>query len=210
MKHYSKPIIEQIALVMAESFMDDPMNQAVLDGVEKKEKLLATHAFIHARHAINNGTITLLDGNPKAFIIGSDSNNERKFKEVLLMVKIYLKTIQVLGFRDLRKIFANNKKTSKALSFTWQKAFITGRYYRVKIVAVDKSLRGQGAFRKLITPAIEYADGQQIPMVLETHNPENVGLYGHFGFKLMKTIAHPCTEIQQYCMIRKPLAYNTE
>ncbi|TVQ07637.1 MAG: GNAT family N-acetyltransferase, partial [Balneolaceae bacterium] len=76
--------------------------------------------------------------------------------------------------------------------------------YRVKVISIDKSLRGTGAFRKLITPAIEYADQEQIPMVLETHNPSNVGLYEHFGFKLVKTISSPETDVQQYCMIREP------
>lgn len=205
MEHFSQPTIEQIALVMAESFMDDPMNQAVLEGVEKKAKLLSDHAFTHTRHAIERGMITLPDGNPKAFIIASDSKDNSKLIEMWLIVKIYLKTIQILGFRDLKRIFTNNKKAAKVLSFRWQKEFIQQRFYRVKIVAVDKSMRGQGAFRRLITPAIEYADDQKIPMVLETHNPENMGIYERFGFSLVKTITHPETTIEQYCMIRKPL-----
>lgn len=55
----------------------------------------------------------------------------------------------------------------------------------------------------LITPSIEFGDKERIPIVLETHNPDNVGLYQHFGFELVKTLTSPETEIKQYCMIRR-------
>ncbi|TVQ07371.1 MAG: GNAT family N-acetyltransferase [Bacteroidetes bacterium] len=111
----------------------------------------------------------------------------------------------ILGLGDVRQFFRNMKSLSKVLSFSWPKEFIQGRHYRVKIISIDKSLRGTGAFRRLFTPAVAYADREGIPMVLETHNPSNVGLYEHFGFELVKTIASPDTPVQQYCMIRRPV-----
>ena len=37
-------------------------------------------------------------------------------------------------------------------------------------------------------PVFDYADKEKIPVVLETHNYDNEGLYEHFGFDLVKTI----------------------
>jgi ribosomal protein S18 acetylase RimI-like enzyme len=204
MSNYSTEIIETISRVMADSFREDPLNQVVFDGVDKKDELLKAHSLIHTHHAVKNGSLTLLDGNPKAFLIGFDSKTEQIFRNALLIIKIYLKTFSVLGLKDLKKIFLNNKKAQKILSFNWYKKFITGRHYRVKIIAIDKEMRGSGAFRRLITPAIEFCDKERITMVLETHNYNNVGLYEHFGFELVKAITSPEIEIKQYCMIRKP------
>jgi len=115
-----------------------------------------------------------------------------------------MKTISCLGLKNMKRMLSNMQKVGKVLNLSWYKEHIKGRHYRLKVIAVDKALRGSGAFRRLITPVLEYADQNQIPVVLETHNLSNVGLYEHFGFTLVKTITHPCTEIKQYCMIRYP------
>ena len=200
----SRDTIDAVARVMAESFMEDPMNRAVLEGLEKAGELMDVHSRIHTRHAIRTGMLQLLDGNPGAFLIGLDSKDERRLDDWRLILQIYLVSLRVLGFRDIRQLLSNSRKTGTVLSFSWQKEFIKGRYYRIKIVAVDKSMRGQGAFRRLVTPIVKFSDSEKVPLILETHNAENLGLYRKFGFELVKTITSPATEIQQYCMIRWP------
>ena len=201
---FDKHSIETIARVMADSFLEDPMNLAQLEGIKNPEKLLKAHSLLHARYAVKCSSLSILSTDARAFMIGFDSNNEKKLKDRVLMARILLSTIISLGFKDLKKMMANMKKNGKVLSFGWYKEFINGRHYRIKIIAIDKELRGTGAFRKLITPAIEFADREKIPMVLETHNPSNIGLYAHFGFELVKTIQSDETPIEQYCMIRHP------
>ena len=201
---YSAETIRAVARVMAESFMEDPMNRAVLEGLEKAGELMDTHSRIHTRHAIRTGMLQLLDGNPGAFLIGLDSKDESRLDDWRLILQIYLVSLRVLGLRDIRRLLSNSRKTGTVLSFSWQKEFIKERFYRIKIVAVDKSMRGQGAFRRLVTPVIAFSDSERVPLIIETHNEDNVGLYRKFGFELVKTITSPATEIQQYCMIRWP------
>ena len=203
-KTLSRQDVETVARVMADSFMEDPLNIAVLEGVSRKKELLLAHSLLHTRHAMRCGTLTLLEGDPRAFLIGLDSKYESRLKDIGLIMNVYAKTIRVLGFKDLRTIFANNNKVKKSVSFSWQKEFIKGRYFRVKIVAIDKALRGSGAFRRLITPHIEACDAGNIPMILETHNSNNLGIYERFGFELVKTLSSGTSPIRQYCMIRKP------
>jgi predicted GNAT family N-acyltransferase len=204
MNTYSTETILSVAQVMADSFKDDPLNQTILRNISKKDKLLFEHSLIHVKQAVKTKSLRLLDGDPQAFLVGIARKDERAFKEMVHVVKVYLKTLGILGFRDLKTILANNKKTKKVVNFSWQKEFIEGEYYRIKIVAVDKSLRGTGAFRRLMTPVLESCDRKKIPVILETHNYTNVGLYNHFGFELVKTIESNDTDIKQYCMIRKP------
>ena len=204
MADYNTETINAVARVMADSFMEDPMNRAVLDGLEKAGKLMEAHSRIHTRHAIRTGMLQLLDDNPAAFLIGLDSRDASRLDDWKLILRIYLSSVGVLGFRDIRRLLSNSRKTGSVLSFSWEKEFIKGRYYRIKIVAVDKSMRGQGAFRRMMTPLITFSDTEQVPIIIETHNEDNVGLYRKFGFELVKTITSPRTEISQYCMIRRP------
>ncbi len=202
---YDAETISSVARVMAESFMEDPMNRAVLEGLERADKLMDAHSRIHTRHAIRTGMLQLLEGNnPGAFLIGLDSRDASRLDDWRLIVSIYAASIRVLGFRDIRRLFSNSRKTGSVLSFSWEKEFIKGRYYRIKIVAVDKSMRGQGAFRRMVTPLIEFSDTEKVPLIIETHNEDNVELYRKFGFELVKTITSSRTDIQQYCMIRWP------
>jgi GNAT superfamily N-acetyltransferase len=206
MKKVKNSSIETVARVMADSFLEDPMNKAQLEGIKSPEKLLKTHALLHTRHAVKCNNLSVLNTDARAFMIGFDSRTERKIHEKILLARVLLTTIFSLGLNDMKTMMANMKKNGKVLSFSWYKQFISGRHYRIKIIAIDKELRGTGAFRKLITPAIEYSDREKIPMVLETHNPSNVGLYAHFGFELVKTLKSEGTPIEQYCMIRWPVS----
>jgi ribosomal protein S18 acetylase RimI-like enzyme len=201
-------IIQSVASVMSDSFMEDPMNRSQLEGIRNPVRLLKTHSLLHTKHAVNNNSLFILENEPRAFLIGFDSKDEKPFREKVLMVKIMLQTIFSLSIMDLRKILANMRKNGQVLSFNWHREFVKGRHYRIKIIAIEKALRGNGAFRKLITPAIDYADKERIPMVLETHNPSNIGLYEHFGFNLVKTIRSDETPVEQYCMIRETYLSN--
>lgn len=197
--------LDAIAGYLGNSFMEDPMNKAQMTGINQKEKLLRSNARIAIRHASKTNALYLLDNDPRAIMVAYDSDHCSKIREAWTNIKTIGVTIISLSFRDIIKLMRNMRVMVKVLDFKWPKEFVKGRHYRVKIISIDKSLRGTGAFRKLITPAMEYADREQIPIVLETHNPSNVGLYEHFGFKLVKTISSPQTPVQQYCMIREPL-----
>ncbi len=204
MLNISPQTLDAIAGHMGSSFLEDPMNQAQLEGIIQKEKLMLAHARLHVQYAIKARALHLLDNDPRAVMVALDSTSSSKFQEMQIIMKTIGVTFFILRFREVRCLIRNMKTLGKVLNFSWPKEFIQGRHYRVKIISIDKSLRGKGAFRRLFTPAIELADREGIPMVLETHNPSNVGLYQHFGFELVKTITSPATPVQQYCMIRKP------
>ncbi len=201
---FDKNKIETVAKVMADSFKTDPLNQALLNGLTGKNELLHAHSLIHIDNAIRANSLQLLDGNPKAFLVGLDSDDESVLRDIRMVIRVYLKTFRILSWQDIKTILSNNKKVKNVVNFKWQKEFINDRYYRIKIVAVDKELKGTGAFRRLVTPVLDHCDKSNIPVVLETHNNNNVGLYEHFGFELVKTIESDNTDVKQYCMIRYP------
>ena len=49
---------------------------------------------------------------------------------------------------------------------------------------------------------IRYAQEHHLMISLETHNPDNVPMYEHFGFKLFG-IVQKHFDLKQYCLIRE-------
>ena len=68
---------------------------------------------------------------------------------------------------------------------------------------VDPEKRGSGAFRRLFTPFLEYADEHGLLISLESHNPANLPRYDHYGFDVYKTLKSHF-ELTQYCLVRQP------
>ncbi len=197
--------IQTAARVLAGSFAGDPGTAGTLEGLtpEKKQRLLDRHAELHIRYAAQHGLLHLLDDDPRAFMIGGESTAENRLTEGLFKLKIVLVSVPVLGLRDFFRLIQNTRKLAAANDLSWYRKHVPKRHYRLKIIAVDPALRGTGAFRRLISPALSYADEHSLTVVLETHNPANVGLYEHFGFELVKTLGCPGLELEQFCMIRK-------
>lgn len=158
MSAITKKTLDTIAGYMGQSFLEDPMNKAQLEGINQKEKLMQAHARLHVKYATKINALHLLNNDPRAVMVGLDSNNNSKLQEIWTIIKTIGVTFFIISFKEMRRLIRNMKVLGKVLDFKWPKEFVNGRHYRVKIISIDKSLRGTGAFRKLITPAIEFSD----------------------------------------------------
>ncbi|SMC57505.1 Acetyltransferase (GNAT) family protein [Papillibacter cinnamivorans DSM 12816] len=78
-----------------------------------------------------------------------------------------------------------------------------GNQRRMHIVyfAVRPSARGQGVSSRLMKSVLQYADSQGLSLSLETHNTKNVGMYQHYGFRLVNVLQQE-KRLRQYCMVR--------
>ncbi len=71
-------------------------------------------------------------------------------------------------------------------------------------LGVADRYRGQGFASCLLRPMFDRLDAENLPCYLETHNPDNISLYGHFGFELAEEGRIPGTDTLQWSMLRKP------
>ena len=51
---------------------------------------------------------------------------------------------------------------------------------------------------------LQFCDDERMVAYLETNKEENVGLYRHYGFDLMKQEQIPKSTVTHYAMVRKP------
>ena len=72
------------------------------------------------------------------------------------------------------------------------------------IIGVATGLQGKGFGRKLIDAAIEKSEREGLHLHLETEIEENVKMYEHFGFRLLKRITLPIVNLPMWEMVRNP------
>jgi len=63
--------------------------------------------------------------------------------------------------------------------------------YFMDIVGVHPTARGTGVGRALVAHGLARASSERLPAFLETGNPDNVPLYEHLGFRLVKRANAP-------------------
>ena len=68
---------------------------------------------------------------------------------------------------------------------------------------VDPEKRGTGAFRRLFTPFLAYADEHGLDCYLDCYTDRLEQLYGHFGFKTMERRSIDAFPIEERLMIRR-------
>ncbi len=196
--------IQTVASVLADSFLDDPLMLATFDGISGRREIVYRQGLLQARYFARSHEMHFADGDARAFLIGIDSRAENSLQETWLYWRIFLTTIAMLQLKEIKAGLANYGRIMSVLSFDWQKKFVTGAYYHIKIIAIARELRGSGAFRRLMTPVLASCDRNNLPAILETHNPANLPIYERFGFELVLTKESPKTDLKQYCMVRMP------
>ncbi|MCK5341794.1 MAG: GNAT family N-acetyltransferase [Candidatus Heimdallarchaeota archaeon] len=71
------------------------------------------------------------------------------------------------------------------------------------IIGVDPNFQRKGFASRLITPMLARIDKEQLPCYLDTNNEKNVGIYQHFGFKVLKKYQIPGSNVMNWSMLRE-------
>ena len=75
-------------------------------------------------------------------------------------------------------------------------------HYYLQVLAVDPACQGKGLSRQLLEPVLAHCDRRQLPAYLETCNPDNIGLYRHFGFRVCQQLLLPAGGPPAWCLWR--------
>lgn len=199
-----KDVIEAAARVMAESFMDYPLNKAVFDGIPSAMEIMLESSASILQGMLRNGTIHLLDDDPLGVVLGYESAKVRPMQEAIHKLRTNLRMVRRIPKENRKTLIRNFKTYSKVMDFKWPKRHLKTDYYYIKVVALDQSLRGSGAFRRLISPILEEYGSRGMPVALETHDERVESIYSHFGFQTVEVVEAEGIQIKQYCMVRWP------
>jgi len=76
-------------------------------------------------------------------------------------------------------------------------------HWYLGLLGTDPDRRRSGVARALLTPMLERADRERLPVFLETGMPENLDIYGRFGFELLREAVVPSGPLV-WGMLRTP------
>jgi hypothetical protein len=195
---------ELLARLLADCFIDDPLTILQTENINNQKDFLTKLFRLQLDIYSKTRDVFLLDETCKSVLIGCERKRVKTFKEIILSIQassMIKKQIDKAVF----KAYANNLKiASKAIDLNWYKPFKIKNFYHINIIAIDKTDRGKGKFRALLTPIINFCERNNLSIILETANPKNVPLFEHSGFHLVKTIEDNQSGINQYCFIKHP------
>lgn len=192
-----------LASFMANSFCEDPLFDRLLPVKGNKLRNLRKYFLFHLKALYPYCTIYDLDKELHAAMVIFDSaQSPPKAKGAKEIIKESLEYMSVFGFRKTGVRFGEIVNTHNMMFGDWVKDFIAGRYLHIELLYVDSSLKGTGAFRRLLSPLFQFADKRGLAITIETHNRGNIGIYTHIGFEEKAVIQSKYSSLRQYCLIR--------
>jgi GNAT superfamily N-acetyltransferase len=81
-------------------------------------------------------------------------------------------------------------------------ALIPAPHWYLDGIAVARQHQGKGHAGQLIRPILALADASGIPCYVETQNQTNVPIYARFGFRLLRAVMLPGTNVSHFAMLR--------
>ena len=201
MKRISDDQKEPVARLLAECFIDEPVTAYQIRGIENEHDFLTKLFSMQLEIYSKTKDVFVMDESITGVIIGAEKKKTKWYREFFASISASSKLRQDIS-KTVYKTYTNNlKAVLKEIDLSWQKEFVHTNYYHLNIMAVESKQRGKGYAKKLITPIIDRCKDKNIPITLETANKDQIGLYEHFGFDLVKTINGDQTGINQYCFL---------
>jgi N-acetylglutamate synthase-like GNAT family acetyltransferase len=195
-------VLKAYTELMASRFIKDPGVMAQVNGLERA-KMLFTLSCEGQILAFDQRNLLQVLENGKGLLIGysSDTFTQEQLLEVYQQASSRL--IETATETELLIMQDKSIKVNRITDRSWYSKYTDKDVYNLLVIVVDESLKGTGAFRRLLMPAIKQCDEKGLPIVLQTHNPQNVPIYEHFGFRIMESTSSEEIDLTCYCMMRR-------
>lgn len=196
--------IDVIAKLLTVCFIDDPLTRLQIKNIKEPDVFLTK--LFRGQLGVYSETrdVYTLDETFKSLIIGCERIRLNWLREIILCIKASNNLKKQIEKSVFKEYVNNLKVAAKALELNWYKPFKFKNFYHINIIAIDKTDRGKGKFRSLLTPIINYCERNNLPIILETANSQNIPLFQHSGFQLVKTLENKQLGVSQYCFIKYP------
>jgi ribosomal protein S18 acetylase RimI-like enzyme len=83
-----------------------------------------------------------------------------------------------------------------------QKRYASDPHYYLETISIAPTSQGKGLASTMIRPFLEKADAEGVGVYTETVTPSNVGLYEHYGLRVVEEYAVPKTPLKVWGFYR--------
>ena len=185
--------------VLANAFQSDPLWNKLFEGESDLDKRFCAFFESSVRYGLKYGEVYA----PSENLEGIVAWIPEKYADVT-----WWRGIRSGGMGAVMRIGLNTLKKMgpvfKPMIEDRHKHMAGCTYLYLMVVGVATELQGKGFGRKLIGAAIEKSERKGLQLYLETETEENVKMYEHFGFRLLKRITLPIVDLPMWEMVRKP------
>ena len=191
--------INRAAKVLADAFQRDPLWNKIYEGEPDIEKRFCAFFEGSVRYCMKYGEAYAPSEDLEG-IIGWVLGNYADVNWWRGIRSGGMGAVMRIGLNTLKKM----EPVFKPMIEDRHKHMAGHTFLYVNVVGVSTGLQGKGFGRKLIDAAIEKSEGEGLKLYLETETEENVKMYEHFGFRLLKRVTLPIVDLPMWEMVREP------
>ena len=191
--------ITRAGKVLANAFQNDPIWNKVCEGESDIEKRFRAIFEVSVRCGLKYGEVYATSEDLEgivAWIPGkySDMNAWHIIRSGAMGA------VMRIGLNAAKKMGSVYKPVTE-----YRREYIAGRtFLYLLVVGVATEMKGKGFGRKLIDAAIEKSEREGLQLYVGAGSEENVKMYQHFGFRLLKRITLPIVNLPEWEMVREP------
>lgn len=200
-----KEDLPRLQKLLTVCFAEDPLYHALIPDRETRERLLPELFSCDLTEFFDTCEIYADSRELNSMLVVSDeSESYNVLRYCFTEIRAKLSTDSWLIREDPSlKTFWNFIYGKDYLNSSWTDQLHQTERLHVIYLAVDPAHQHRGLADQLMNEVISYAGDHKMLISLETHNPDNVPIYEHFGFKLYGIVENSHFDLKQYCMIRE-------
>jgi ribosomal protein S18 acetylase RimI-like enzyme len=194
----SRQQIGQAAAMLTRAFFDDPKLIHLLPDITAKKELSRYLFEFELQYGMNYGDVYTTSPSVEGVAVWLPSSKS----EVT-----FWRAFRSGGMRlqnQLGKTVMDRLMSFSQAIDNLHKKHAPYRHYYLFFIGVDPAYQKKRVASRLITPLIGWLDMQKLPCYLNTQNEKNIGLYEHFGFRVIEQLVLPDSGIVHTAMLRNP------
>ena len=190
----TKAQIKPASQVCVRAFQDDPLFACFIpDAAERKNKSLYLFQFC-IRYGLLYGEVYATSPNLEGVAVWLPSE--------ISLWRVIRSGVMLLIFKLGWKVISRMRPIMKYLS-SIHKSCVSFPHWYLFLIGVDPAFQGKGYARSLLKPMLARIDNEHLPCNLETQNQNNLPIYRHYGFKVIKDVIIPGTKLHHWLMLRE-------
>ncbi len=187
---------DQVVDVLARAFYTDPLWQYLVPDDTKRATLMPKFYRAFARLGLRNGQTYGAGEGLEGVAVWSKPGKEVAFSGLIGLdfLKLVFSPFILTFARTAFPIFSRFE--------VMQKRYAPEPHFYLNTIGVLPEAQGKGLASKLIRPFLAQADAMGVSTYTETMTPSNVGLYEHYGFRVMEQYRVPQTHLSIWAFYR--------
>jgi len=191
--------ITRAGKILADAFQHDPLWNKIYEGESDIEKRFRAHFEVPVRLCLKYGEVYA----PSEDLEGILAWVPEKYADMTVW-RMIRSGAMGSGMRMGWNVAKKMGLVFKPIAEDRHKHMAGSTYIYLLVFGIATELQGKGFGRQLIDAVIEKSEREGLQLYLETETEENVKMYEHLGFRLLKRITLPIVDLPMWEMVRKP------